>query len=265
MYITKLKHNRVRNILVAQGRMGEKVRLAKYLAEAGITSRRKAEQLIIDKRIAVNGQIIDQLAYNVTPETDRVELDGRQISVEEKIYLMMNKPTGVLSSVSDPHGRTTIIDLLADLPQRVYPVGRLDLDTEGLLLLTNDGDFTNLMIHPRYEIKKTYQAWVEGVVNQAAINILSEGVMLDDGITAPAGVRCLKIDHHQTLLEIIIHEGRNRQVKRMCQAVGYPVITLKRTGFAFLELKDLAEGEYRLLDRQELNKLRQLASESNLR
>ncbi|MDD3852515.1 MAG: pseudouridine synthase, partial [Syntrophomonadaceae bacterium] len=167
------------------------MRLAKYLADAGITSRRKAEQLIMDKRVAVNGQIVDQLACNITPETDRVEVDGRQISLADKVYLMINKPAGVLSSVSDPHGRPTIIDLLTDIPQRIYPIGRLDLDTEGLLLLTNDGDFTNLMIHPRHEINKTYQAWVEGVVNQDTVKILSEGVMLDDGITAPAGVSCL--------------------------------------------------------------------------
>jgi len=242
-------------------RMGEKVRLAKFLAEAGITSRRKAEQLIMDKRVAVNGQIVDQLAYNVIPDTDTIEVDGWQISIADKIYLMINKPVGVLSSVSDPYGRPTIIDLLTNLPQRIYPIGRLDMDTEGLLLLTNDGDFTNLMIHPRYEINKTYQAWVEGVVYKEAIKKLSEGVMLDDGITAPARVRCLKTDRHRTLLEIVIHEGRNRQVKRMCQAVGHPVISLKRTGFAFLELKDLAVGEYRFLDRQEVNKLRQLARE----
>lgn len=241
------------------------MRLAKYLADAGITSRRKAEQLIMDKRVAVNGQIVDQLACNITPETDRVEVDGRQISLADKVYLMINKPAGVLSSVSDPHGRPTIIDLLTDIPQRIYPIGRLDLDTEGLLLLTNDGDFTNLMIHPRYEINKTYQAWVEGVVNQDTVKILSEGVMLDDGTTAPAGVSCLKYDRNRTLLEIIIHEGRNRQVKRMCQAVGHPVISLKRTGFAFLELKDLAEGQYRFLNHREVNRLRQLARESNMR
>lgn len=236
------------------------MRLAKYLAEAGIASRRKAEEFIVQGRVKVNGLLVQEKGYIINPDLDRVEFDGRIITREEKVYILLNKPAGYISSVFDPQGRPTVMDLLKDITLRVYPVGRLDFDTEGLLLLSNDGEFTNLMIHPRYEITKTYQALVEGKPDKKSLQMLREGIQLVDGITAPAQVNILELYIDKTLLEIKIHEGRKRQVKRMCQAIGHPVISLKRNAFGFLKLQGVALGKYRFLTPVEVNKLKQQAS-----
>lgn len=235
------------------------MRLAKYLAEAGIASRRKAEELIGQGRVRVNGLLIQEKGYIINPGLDKVEFNGSIITREEKIYILLHKPAGYISSVYDPQGRRTVIDLLGDISLRVYPVGRLDFDTEGLLLLSNDGEFTNLMIHPRYEITKTYQALVAGEPGEESLRRLQEGIQLEDGITAPARVNILKTFKDKTLLEIKIHEGRKRQVKRMCQAIGHPVISLKRTALGCLNLQGVASGKYRFLIPEEVNKLKELA------
>lgn len=235
------------------------MRLAKYLAEAGIASRRKAEELIAQGRVSVNGLLVQEKGYIINPALDRVEFDGRIIAREKKIYILLHKPAGYISSVFDPQGRPTVMDLLEDINLRVYPVGRLDFDTEGLLLLSNDGEFTNLMIHPRYEITKTYQALVAGEPGEESLRRLQEGIQLEDGITAPARVNILKTFKDKTLLEIKIHEGRKRQVKRMCQAIGHPVISLKRTALGCLNLQGVASGKYRFLIPEEVNKLKELA------
>ncbi len=236
------------------------MRLAKYLAEAGIASRRKAEEFIVQGRVKVNGLLVQEKGYIINPDLDRVEFDGRIITREEKVYILLNKPAGYISSVFDPQGRPTVMDLLKDITLRVYPVGRLDFDTEGLLLLSNDGEFTNLMIHPRYEMTKTYQALVEGKPDKKSLQMLREGTQLEDGMTAPAQVNILEAYKDKTLLEIEIHEGRKRQVKRMCQAIGHPVISLKRNAFGFLKLQGVALGKYRFLTPVEVNKLKQQAS-----
>ncbi|MBP8818828.1 MAG: rRNA pseudouridine synthase [Syntrophomonadaceae bacterium] len=237
------------------------MRLAKYLAEAGVASRRKAEELIMQGRVKINGLVVKEKGCTINPDVDRVEFDGRIISREEKVYILLNKPAGYISSVFDPQGRPTVMELLKDIKLRIYPVGRLDFDTEGLLLLSNDGDFTNLMIHPRYEINKTYQALVKGKPDKKSLQILQEGIQLEDGITAPARVNILKTFQDRTLLEIEIHEGRKRQVKRMCLAVGHPVISLKRTTFGSLKLQGVAPGKYRFLTPSEVNRLKQQASD----
>ncbi|HBQ26032.1 MAG TPA: pseudouridine synthase [Syntrophomonas sp.] len=235
------------------------MRLAKYLAEAGVASRRKAEELIGQGRVKVNGLLVQEKGCIINPGLDKVEFDGCIISREEKIYILLNKPAGYISSVFDPQGRPTVMDLLKDIKLRVYPVGRLDFDTEGLLLLSNDGDFTNLMIHPRYEITKTYQALVEGKPDKKSLQMLCNGIQLEDGITAPAQVNILKAYKDKNLLEIKIHEGRKRQIKRMCLATGHPVISLKRTAFGFLKLQGVAPGKYRFLTLGEVKKLKQQA------
>lgn len=235
------------------------MRLAKYLADAGIASRRKAEELIIQGRVRVNGTKVLQKECTITPDTDIVEFDGRVIEKEERIYIMLNKPAGCISSVYDPQGRPTVLDLLKSITQRVYPIGRLDYDTEGLLLLTNDGEFSNLMMHPRYEMTKTYEAMVQGAPGKKALAMLRQGLELEDGPTAPAEVKVLTEHDDRTWLKIKIHEGRKRQVKRMCAAVGHPVIKLKRTAFGNLTLQDLALGEYRQLSQEEIQPLKDKA------
>ena len=235
------------------------MRLSKYLADAGIASRRKSEKLISDGRVKVNGEIVREQGRLINPDLDMVEIDGTKVQAQDKIYLMLNKPAGYLSSTFDPQGRPTVMELLKGIKGRLYPVGRLDLDTRGLLLLSNDGDFTNLIIHPRYHIEKKYQAQVEGLITPEAVETLTRGVHLEDGPTAPARVKVLKCERGSTLIEIVIHEGRKRQVKRMLAAVGFPVISLSRIALAFLTLEDLPEGQYRPLRPDEVDGLRELA------
>ncbi len=236
------------------------MRLSKYLADAGIASRRKSEKLISDGRVQVNGMVVLEQGCIVNTEKDIVLCDGIRVSGQEKIYLLLNKPAGYLSSVNDPQGRPTVMELVKDIKGRLYPVGRLDMDTEGLLIMSNDGEFTNLMIHPRYHISKKYQTLVAGRINTAALQNLAQGVGLEDGLTAPASVVILEQRQKSTLIEIEIHEGRKRQVKRMCAAVGFPVISLKRTHFGFLTLGNLGIGQYRHLHPQEIEGLYTLAT-----
>lgn len=231
------------------------MRLAKYLAHAGAASRRAAESLIDDGRVSVDGTTVTDPAHDVD-ETSRVQLDGRPLEgPEPRIYYALNKPVGVVSTARDTHGRPTVVDLVPDPGLRLYPVGRLDADTSGLMLLTNDGALANRLTHPRFEVPKTYRVTLGGrPVGERALRALREGVQLDDGPTAPARVR--RLGPHE--IELTIHEGRKRQVRRMCAAVGHPVKALERVGFGPLRLGRLAPGGYRRLSAAELRRLQAL-------
>jgi 23S rRNA pseudouridine2605 synthase len=228
------------------------MRLAKYLAHSGVASRRAAELLIRDGRVTVGGQVVTDPARDVD-ETSAVGVDGEAIEPESLEVHMLNKPAGVVSTAKDTHGRRTVTQLVPS-GRRLYPVGRLDADTTGLILLTNDGELANRLTHPRYGVARTYLAHVENApVSEAALRRLRQGVELDDGPTAPAKVRRIE----PGVLELTIKEGRKRQVKRMCEAVGHPVKSLSRIAFGPLQLKDLGVGKHRRLTAPELERLRQ--------
>jgi len=233
-------------------------RLQKVISQAGVASRREAETLIKEGRVVVNGKVVTELGTKVDSNNDKVSVDGKLIGSQENIYIVMNKPKGVITSVKDDRGRKTVIDLLEGISQRVYPVGRLDYNTEGLVLLTNDGELTNSLIHPKYKVYKTYIAKVQGIPSEDQLDLLRIGIKLEDGVTAPAKVNILDIDpsHNITTFEITIHEGKNRQVRRMCDAIGYPVKNLKRIKFATLTLEGLRRGQYRLLSVDEVENLK---------
>ncbi|MFW6380932.1 MAG: pseudouridine synthase, partial [Bacillota bacterium] len=194
----------------------------------------------------------------VDPESDTIEVDGRVISEEKKVYILLNKPEGYVTTVDDPHGRRTVLDLIEGVPQRIYPVGRLDFDTSGLLLLTNDGELTHILTHPSYMIDKTYLVRIEGEPDRQQLQYLEEGVDIGDIITSPADVEVVRRQAGDTLFYITIHEGRNRQVRRMCEAIGYQVKGLTRVAFGPLDLQGLSRGEFRFLREDELIELKQL-------
>ena len=225
------------------------MRLAKYLAHAGVASRRRSEELIHDGRVTVDGaQVIDP-ARDVTDDNE-IEIDGKKTSTEERVVYMLNKPSGVVSTATDTHDRPTVVSLVTS-SKRLYPVGRLDQDTTGLILLTNDGELANRLTHPRYEVPKTYVATTEGTPSESNLRRLREGIELDDGPTAPAQVRQIGPGR----VELKIHEGRKRQVRRMLEAVGHPVIALERIALGDLRLGDLAEGQARPLTPAEVERL----------
>ncbi len=238
------------------------MRIAKYLAHAGIASRRQAEALIAQGRVKLNGSVVTDMAISVEPLADLVEFDGKPVLPEKPVYIILYKPAGYLCTVDDPQGRATVLELVRTVKERIYPVGRLDYDTEGLLLLTNDGQFTNQIIHPRYKIDKKYLVWVQGSINNHELNRLRNGVQLEDGITAPAAVNLLKGDEHISIIELIIHEGRKRQVKRMCNAVGHRVVRLQRSALEFLTLDGLQPGDFRYLQPDEVNRLQAIAMQA---
>ncbi|MGO0060952.1 pseudouridine synthase [Brevibacillus fluminis] len=233
-------------------------RLQKVLAQAGVASRRSCEELIVSGRVQVNGVTIRELGTKVDPASDVITVDQQPIAREKLVYLLLYKPIGVITSLADPEGRKVVTDLLPGIEQRVYPVGRLDYDTSGLLLLTNDGDLANRLAHPSYELDKVYRARVKGKAEPEEVKMLAKGIMLDDGMTAPGEARIVHYDPQkdQTLLEIVIHEGRNRQVRRMCAAIGHPVVTLERIRIAFLTIGKLRRGEYRHLTPEEVQQLK---------
>ncbi len=237
-------------------------RLQKILSQAGIASRRAAEKLIAEGRVAVNGTLVTEPGCRADIAEDDITVDGKSIhGQEKKVYFLLNKPKGYISTASDDRGRKTVLDLLADVSERIYPIGRLDNATEGLLLLTNDGALMNALLHPKYEVQKTYVARLRGIPGEEALELLRRGVELEDGLTAPAAVRLLAQNpvRDESRVEIIIHEGRNRQVRRMCSAVGHEVTALRRTEFAGLNLSGTARGQYRPLTDTELAHLRTLA------
>ncbi len=231
-------------------------RLQKVLAQAGIASRRAAEQLITAGRVTVNGVVVTELGSKADPDRDTVSLDGNPVQVEKsKVYLLLYKPSGYMTTMKDPEGRPVVTDLLKEVRERVYPVGRLDYNTEGLLLLTNDGEWANRLMHPRHEVEKEYHVRVRGMVDQLQVSRLSSGVELEDGMTASAEVRVIKASDNNTWLSIAIHEGRYRQVRRMCEAVSLSVVRLKRVRYGQLGLGELKPGEYRLLTLDEVKGL----------
>jgi 23S rRNA pseudouridine2605 synthase len=235
-------------------------RLHKVMAEAGVASRRKCEQLILQGKVKVDGEIIQDVGFKVDPVQSLIEVDGKKLKAsEKKIYILLNKPAGYITSVGDTHKRPTVMNLI-DEDARIFPVGRLDRDTEGLLLLTNDGELAYRITHPSFEIEKTYQVIVRGIPGLEDVAALREGILLDDGITAPAGVvvRESSKTSHTTTLEITIHEGRKRQIRRMCQTIGHPVLYLKRIRLGFLKLESLEAGKYRMLTEEEMLRLKKL-------
>ncbi len=223
-------------------------RLQKILAKAGLASRRNAEELIRQGKVTVDGKVVTGMGCKVDPSTQVVALEGRIVSPEEKkIYLLLNKPRGYVTTLNDPQGRPIVSSLLTGITSRVFPVGRLDFDTEGALILTNDGDFAERILHPRFEIKRTYQAEVRGLPTPEKIRLLAEGVELEGKKTWPATVRIVAKAATTTTLEITIHEGRKRQVRLMCQAIGHRVLALKRLAYGGLRLDALPTGKYRRL------------------
>lgn len=231
------------------------MRLVKYLAHAGVASRRSAETLIADGRVSVDGQLVSDPARDVD-EDSRVALDGCPLAgPEPRATYIVNKPVGVVSTAQDTHGRPTVVELVPAEGLRLYPVGRLDADSSGLILLTNDGELANRLTHPSFEVPKTYRVRLGGgAVSDGELNVLRAGVELEDGPTAPAFVRRVRAD----LIEVTIHEGRNRQVRRMCAAIGHPVTELQRIRFGPLGLDDLRPGDHRRLGAGEIERLRAL-------
>lgn len=233
------------------------MRLQKYLAGCGIASRRNAEKMILEGRVSVNGQVIQTLGTQVDEAADVVQVDGITVHPEEeKHYLAYNKPVGEVTTVSDPEGRATVMDRFRDYPVRLFPVGRLDYDSEGLLLLTNDGELMNQLLHPSFEIPKSYLTKVSNNVTEDEIKMLRKGVIIEGKMTSPASVRLIRHDTFSTDLLITIHEGRNRQVRRMIAAVGHQVVRLKRIRFGPVYLNDLPSGMWRKLTAEEIEKLR---------
>jgi 23S rRNA pseudouridine2605 synthase len=237
------------------------IRLQKYLADAGVASRRAAEKLIAEGRVSVNGEVIREMGVQVDENYDVVALDGETVKhAVKKEYIMLNKPTGFITTVSDDKGRPTVMELVSDIQARIYPVGRLDYDTEGLLLLTNDGDLTFRITHPKHDIAKTYVAEVTGDVSMDTINQLRRGVVIDGQKTSPAEVEVIGATQYGTKVEITIHEGRNRQVRKMFEAIGCIVKRLKRTKEAGLTLGHLPLGKWRKLSESEVNMLKKIES-----
>ncbi|MCS4488831.1 pseudouridine synthase [Streptococcus sciuri] len=236
------------------------MRINKYIAHAGVASRRKAEELIKNGHVTINGKVVDNLATQVT-SSDRVEIDANPIYNEEKVYYLLNKPRGVISSVSDDKGRKTVVDLLSGVKERIYPVGRLDWDTSGLLILTNDGDFTDKMIHPRNEIDKIYLARVKGIATKDNLRPLTRGILIDGKKTKPAHYHIVRVDKekNRSVVELTIHEGRNHQAKKMFEEVGLLVDKLSRIQFGTLDLTGLRPGEFRKLRKKEVSQLHNVA------
>lgn len=235
------------------------MRINKYIASCGVTSRRKAEELIINKKVKVNGKIVEELSYQVDENKDIVEVDGTVINQnEELVYILLNKPEGYITTVKDQFNRPSVLDLLSEIPVRVYPVGRLDYETSGLLLLTNDGDLTYKLTHPKHEVEKTYVAKVKGKLTEEEINNFKSGLYIEDYKTAPAKLKVINYDHAKNIstLEIKIHEGKNRQVRKMCKAINHPVLRLKRVALGKIKINNCNIGEYRYLTSDEIEYLR---------
>lgn len=230
-------------------------RLQKVIAASGVTSRRKAEELITQGKVMVDGVVIDELGYKVNGN-EEIIVDGIKINKEDKVYYLLNKPRGVITTTSDDKGRKTVLDLIDD-NRRIYPVGRLDYDTTGALILTNDGEFANNLMHPKNEIDKVYIAKISGFLTPSDVMSLKKGVVIDGVKTSRAKVRVRKTDKETrtSIVELTIHEGRNHQVKNMFKAIGYEVLKLKRERIAFLDVKNLSSGEYRVLNSKEVKQL----------
>lgn len=232
------------------------IRLQKYLAQCGIASRRKSEAIITAGRVSVDGKIVTGMGLKINPEIQKVMVDNKLVEPENtKIYILLNKPVGYVTTLSDPQGRPIVTDLVQSAEERLFPVGRLDLDTEGALILTNDGQFAQKIQHPSHSVTKTYEALVSGFPSSAVLKTLEKGIDLDGKKTAPANFSLISKKKHSSLLKITLHEGRKRQIRRMCAAAGHPVITLKRIAYGSLFLGKLPKGSYRSLTPKDLKKI----------
>ncbi|MDY0255760.1 pseudouridine synthase [Gudongella oleilytica] len=235
------------------------MRLQKYMALCGVASRRASEELIKNGQVQVNGKVVLEMGTVIDPDKDRVSVDGKTVKPEKrKVYIMLNKPVGIVTSLKDEKGRTVVTDLIEGVDERIYPVGRLDSDTSGLLLLTNDGELAFKLTHPSKRIFKKYIAIVEGLPNKGELERLRNGIKIDGRVTSKAKVKVLKNFGEDSILEIEIFEGRNRQVKKMCEAVNHPVKKLKRVAFGELQLGGLESGNWRYLNDEELAFIRSL-------
>ena len=235
----------------------EEIRLQKYMAEAGISSRRKAEELILEGKVKVNGKTINELGIKIVPNKDIVEYNGKKVVLEkEYVYILLNKPIGYVTTVKDQFNRDSILDLVK-INTRIVPVGRLDMYTSGAIILTNDGDFVYKVTHPKHEIEKTYTVTIKGIVKDNEVEELKKGVKIEDYTTKPAKVKILKTDEEKNIssLEITIHEGKNRQVRKMCEAIGHKVLALHRSKIAGIGVKDLEIGKWRYLTNKEVKKI----------
>ncbi len=233
------------------------MRLQKFIAECGIASRRNAEKIIESGRVTVNGELVDYMGCVINPEEDVVEIDGKVIEPEnKKYYIVLNKPKNYVTTVSDDLGRPTVMQLVSDINARIYPVGRLDFDTTGLLIMTNDGEFANILTHPKHVVNKTYIARIDKPLDENQLDRLRNGIDLDGVLTSPAKAENIKRPQKGFEVKITIHEGKNRQVRRMLDAVGANVMSLKRISVGSLTLGNLPEGKWRRLSDAEINKLR---------
>ena len=237
------------------------MRINKYIALCGVASRRKAEELILAGRVTVNDEVMTELSYKVDEENDIVKVDDKLIKEENKlVYILLNKPEGYITTVKDQFDRPSVLDLVSDIKERVYPIGRLDYETSGLLLLTNDGDLTYKLTHPKHEVDKTYVARVKGKLTKEEIERFKTGLKIEDYTTAPAKLKVIKYDEQRdsSLLEIKIHEGKNRQVRKMCKAINHPVLRLRRSAMGKIKIGDCEIGKYRYLTEEEIKYLKNL-------
>ncbi len=237
------------------------MRINKYIATCGIASRRKAEEIILQGRVKVNGKIIDELAFDIDENNDIVEVDGNKIGLEqEMVYIVLNKPEGYITTVKDQFDRPSVLDLVSDIKERVYPIGRLDYETSGLLILTNDGDLTYKLTHPKHEVDKTYMAIVKGIPTDEELENFKNGLEIEDYKTAPAKIKIVKkeLEKNYSICEIKIHEGRNRQVRKMCRAINHPVLRLRRVAMGEITLKNTEVGKYRYLSKEEVEYLKSI-------
>jgi len=233
------------------------MRLQRYMAACGLASRRHAEELIESGSVTVNG-VTAKLGDNVDPETDVVTCDGQILRIEAHVYILLNKPKGTVTTATDPQGRKTVLECVQNVPARVFPVGRLDFDVDGALLLTNDGELAHRLMHPRYKIDKVYLASVRGEVRRMTLAMFAKGIQLDDGLSAPAAATIVNTRNDVTLLRLTLHEGKKREVKRMCEAVGHSIRELQRVSFAGINVKGLRPGQWRYLTPHEIASLRKL-------
>jgi 23S rRNA pseudouridine2605 synthase len=235
------------------------MRIQKYMAQCGVASRRKSEEIIAQGRVKVNDIMVTELGFKINPTKDVVKVDNKIIQMEKKkIYIALNKPEGYVTTVSDQFDRNKVLDLVKEINERVYPIGRLDYDTSGLLLLTNDGDLAYKLTHPKHEINKKYIAVVKGNPTEEDLDLFRVGLDIEGYVTAPALIRVMNCWEKKTTVEIQIHEGKNRQIRKMCEKIGYPVLSLKRIGIGELEIGNLRKGCWRFLDDEEIKYLKRM-------
>ncbi len=235
------------------------MRLQKYIAKSGVTSRRKAEKLIEKGRVKVNGKVVTEMGVKINPDKDVIYVDNKEVKMEDNnVYIILNKPEGYVTTLYDEYGRPKVADLIKGIKERIYPIGRLDYNTSGLLLLTNDGKLTYKITHPRHHINKTYLVKVKGILSEEKMEKFRNGIDIGGYVTAPASIKLLNENKSNSLVKVIIHEGRNRQIRRMMDALGHPVIGLKRVAIGKIVLGKLPKGQWRHLREDEINYLKSL-------